>query len=183
MVRLKMFRKLLIAACLTLLFVAGVAAQDYDIVPGSRIGKIEIGMSRQAVHSTLGQPGGVYRMRARGYRGEYWTSSSDNTLRVIYDVAGRVYQVSVTSTRFTTSEGLTTQSSLSDIKSHYKNLKALHFTARADIDYYDAIRQGIAFEFTQRYDAHSSQAMRLYAILIHKSGSSVMPEPDERVRQ
>jgi hypothetical protein len=182
MVRLKMFRKLLIAACLMLLFVAGVAAQDYDIAPGNRIGKIEIGMSRQAVHNTLGNPSGVYRMRARGYRGEYWISSSDNTLRVIYDVAGKVYQVSVTSPRFTTPDGLTTQSSMADIKNHYRNLKVLRFTARGDIDYYDAVRQGIAFEFTQRYDAHSSQAMRLYAILIHKQGSSVLPEPDERVR-
>jgi hypothetical protein len=182
MVRLKMFRRLLIAVCLMLLFVASVAAQDYDIVPGSRIGKIEIGMSRQAVHSTLGNPTGAYRMRARGHKGEYWSSSSDNTLRVIYDVAGRVYQVSVTSPRFTTSEGLTTQSSMGDIKSHYRNLKVLRLTARGDIDYYDAVRQGITFEFTQRDDAHSPQAMRLYAILIHKSGSSVLPEPDERVR-
>lgn len=164
------------------LFVAGVAAQDYDIVPGNRIGKIEIGMSRQVVHSTLGNPTGAYRLRARGYRGEYWISSSDNTLRVIYDAAWKVYQVSVTSPRFTTPEELTTQSSLADIKSHYRNLKALHFTARAEIDYYDAVRQGITFEFTQRYDAHSSQAMRLYAILIHKQGSFVLPEPDERVR-
>jgi hypothetical protein len=170
------------AACLMLLFVAGAAAQDYDIVPGSRIGKIEIGMSRQAVHDALGLPTGAYRMRTRGYRGEYWISSSDNTLRVIYSPAGRVYQVSVTSTRFTTPEGLTTQSSLADIKSHYRNLKVLRFTARGDIDYYDAMRQGIAFEFTQRYDAHAPQAMRLYAILIHKQGSSVLAEPDERVR-
>jgi hypothetical protein len=167
---------------LSLLFVAGAAAQDYDIVPGSRIGKIEIGMSRQVVHDALGLPTGSYRLRARGYRGEYWISSSDNTLRVIYDAAGRVSQVSVTSTHFTTPEGLTTQSSLADVKSHYKILKVLHFTARADIDYYDAVRQGITFEFTQRYDAHSPQAMRLYAILIHKQGSLVLPEPDERVR-
>lgn len=166
-----------------LLFVASAAAQDYDIVPGSRIGKIEIGMSRQAVHNVLGNPTGAYRMRPRGYRGEYWISSSENTLRVIYDVGGNVYQVSVTSQSFKTPEGLTTQSSLADIKSHYRNLKVLRFTARGDIDYYDAVRQGVAFEFTERYDAHSAQAMRLYAILIHKQGGSVLPEPDERVRE
>jgi hypothetical protein len=182
MVRLKMFRRLMFASCLTLLCVASVAAQDYDIVPGRRIGKIDVGMSRQAVHSVLGQPSGAYRMRAKGYNGEYWISASDNTLRVIFDGAGRVYQVSVTSPRFTTPEGLTTGSSLGDIKSHYRNLKVLHFTARADIDYYDAVRQGITFEFTQRYDAHPAQAMRLYAILIHRQGGSVLPEPDERVR-
>jgi hypothetical protein len=177
-----MFRRLLIALCLMLIFVAGVAAQDYDIVPGSRIGKIEIGMSRQAVHSTLGNPTGDYRMRARGYRGEYWISSSDNTLRVIYDGAGKVFQVSVTSPRFTTPEGLTTQGSMDDIKQHYRNLKVLRFTARGEIDYYDAVRQGVAFEFTQRYEASAPQGMRLYAILIHKAGSSILPEPDERVR-
>jgi hypothetical protein len=162
--------------------VASVAAQDYDIMPGRRIGKVEVGMSRQAVHSLLGQPTGVYRMRAKGYKGEYWISSSDNTLRVIYDVAGNVYQVSVTSRRFTTPEGITTESSLAEIKSHYRNLKVLRFTARADVDYYDAVRQGIAFEFTQRFDAHAPQAMKPYAILIHRQGGSVIPEPDERVR-
>lgn len=183
MIRLKIFRRLLIASCLMVLLTAGAAAQDNDIVPGQRIGKIEIGMSRQAVHKTFGQPGGAYRLRARGYRGEYWFSSDNsNTLRVFYDPSGRVSQVSVTSPRFTTPEGLTTRSSLSEIKQHYRNLKVLRFAARANIDYYDAVGEGIAFELTQRYDSHSSQAMRLYAILIHKPGNSVLPEPDERVR-
>lgn len=170
-------------ACLALLFAVSTAAQDNDIVPGERIGKIEIGMSRQAVRSTLGNPAGTYSLRARGFKGEYWISSDNsNTLRVIYDGAGSVYQVSVTSTRFTTPEGLTTQSSLADVRSHYRNLRVLRYAARGNIDYYDAVRQGIAFEFTERYDAHTAQAMRLYAILIHKRGGSVMPEPDERLR-
>jgi hypothetical protein len=183
MTRLKMFRSLMLACCLLLLFVTAASAQDYDIMPGSHVGKIEIGMSRQAVHNTLGNPTGTYSLRARGYKGEYWFSSDNsNTLRVIYDPAGRVYQVSVTSPRFTTPDGLTTQSSLAEVKSHYKNLRALRLAARGDIDYYDAVRQGIAFEFTERLDAHAGQTMRLYAILIHKHGGAVMPEPDERSR-
>lgn len=173
----------MIAACLMLLFVAGAAAQDYDIMPGNRIGKIEIGMSRQKVHDTLGNPTGAYSLRSRGYKGEYWISSdSTNTLRVFYDPAGRVYQVAVTSSRFTTPEGLTTESSLDDIKRHYQNLKVLHFTARGDIDYYDSVRQGIAFEFTERTDSRNVSSYEMYAISIHKRGGSVLPEPDERLR-
>lgn len=183
MTPLRMARRLIVASCLPLLFITTAAAQDYDIMPGSRIGKIEIGMSRQAVHNTLGNPTGTYNLRARGYRGEYWFSSDNsNTLRVVFDPAGRVSQVSVTSARFTTPEGLTTQSSLAEVKSHYKNLRVLRLAARGNIDYYDAAQQGIAFEFTERTDAHAPQTMRLYAILIHKHGGAVMPEPDERPR-
>lgn len=183
MARLKMFRSLIVASGLTLLFVATAAAQDYDIMPGSRVGKIKIGMSRQAVYTALGNPTGTYTLRARGYKGEYWFSSDNSsTLRVFYDPAGRVYQVSVTSSRFSTPERLTTQSSITDIMRHYKNLKVLHLAARGDIDYYDAARQGIAFEFTERVDSRNVSSYEMYAILIHKRGGLVLPEPDELTR-
>jgi hypothetical protein len=183
MMRLKMFRRLIVASCLMLLFMTVAVAQDYDIMPGSRIGKIEIGMSRQAVHNTLGKPTGTYALRDRGYKGEYWFSSDNsNTLRVFYDPAGRVYQVSITSSRFKTPEGLTTQSSLDEIKRHYKNLKVLHFAARGNIDYYDAVRQGISFEFTERVDDRNVSSYEMYGLLIHKRGGSVLPEPDELFR-
>ena len=171
------------ACCVVLLLAASASAQEYDIVPGSRIGKIEIGMSRQAVHNTLGKPSGTYSLRARGYKGEYWFSSDNsNTLRVFYDPAGHVYQVSITSSRFKTPEGLTTQSSLDEVKRHYKNLKVLHFAARGNIDYYDAVRQGISFEFTERVDDRNVSSYEMYGLLIHKRGGSVLPEPDELFR-
>lgn len=183
MARLKKFRSLIVAACLSLLFVTTAAAQNNDIIPGVRIGKIEIGMSRQAVHSTLGNPTGTYTLRARGYKGEYWDSADEiKTLRVFYDPAGCVYQVSVTSRRFKTPEGLTTNSSIDEVRRHYRNLKVRHFAARGDIDYYDAVQQGITFEFTERVDDRNVSSYEMYGLLIHKRGGAVLPEPDEQPR-
>ena len=184
MSRSKMVAKLIGAFCLMLLFVASASAQEYDVVPGQRIGFIEIGMSRQTVQGKLGKPSGTYSLPGRGYRGDYWFSSDNsNTLRVFYNGAGRVFQISVTSPRFTTPEGLNTHSSLADIRRSYKNLKVLRMSARGNIDYYYDSRRGIAFELTERLDAHSSSlTMQLYAILVFKPGSSPQSEPDEFFR-
>ena len=179
-----MVAKFVVAFCLALLFVASASAQEYEIVPGQRVGFIELGMSRQAVHAKLGNPSGTYKLRGPGFRGDYWFSSDNsNTLRVFYNGAGRVFQISVTSPRFTTPEGLTTRSSLADIRRSYKNLKVLRMSARGDIDYYYDPRRGIAFELTDHMDAHlSSLTMQLYAILVFKPGNSPQSEPDELFR-
>src|SRR4051812_9109300 len=108
---------------LAVLCAASVSAQEYDLVPGQRIGWIEIGMSHQTVQGKLGKPSGTYSLPGRGNRGEYWFSSDNsNTLRVFYNSAGRVYQISVTSPRFTTPEGINSRSGLADIRRAYKNL-------------------------------------------------------------
>ncbi len=172
------------ACCLTLLSVASVKAQgEYEIVPGQRIGLIEMGMNRQAVHSKLGQPTGTYNLPGRG-RGDYWISSDNsNTLRVYYTSAGRVYQISVTSPRFTTPEGFNSSSSLAAIQRSYGRLKVLRVSARGDIDYYYDAPRGISFEFTDQLDAHSSPlVMRGYAVLIFRPGTRPQPEPDEHPR-
>ncbi|MDQ3820116.1 MAG: hypothetical protein M3362_20895 [Acidobacteriota bacterium] len=184
MKRSEMFTKFVGAFCLALLFAVSASAQEYEIVPGQRIGSIELGMTRKAVHAKLGNPSGTYSLRGRGYRGDYWFSSDNsNTLRVFYNGAGRVFQISVTSARFTTPEGLNTRSSLADIRRSYKNLKVLRMSARGDIDYYYDPSRGIAFELTDHMDAHSARlTMQLYAILVFRPGSSPQSEPDEFFR-
>jgi hypothetical protein len=173
-----------VAVCgLAVLCAASAAAQEYDVVPGQRIGWIEIGMSHQTVQGKLGKPSGTYNLPGRGNRGDYWVSADNsNTLRVFYNSAGRVSQISVTSPRFTTPEGINSRSGLADIRRAYKNLKVLKVSARGDIDYYYDARRGIAFEVTDQMDAHSSLVMRLYAILVFRPGGSLQPEPDEHPR-
>ncbi|HKC65681.1 MAG TPA: hypothetical protein VKB86_18715 [Pyrinomonadaceae bacterium] len=182
--RSKMIVKFVCALCLALLFVVSASAQEYDIVPGQRIGSIELGMSRQTVHTKLGNPSGTYSLPGRGNRGDYWFSSDNsNTLRVFYNAAGRVYQISVTSPRFTTSEGLNSRSSLTEIRRSYGNLKVLRVSARGDIDYYYDSRKGIAFELTDQMDAHRTPlAMKPYAVLVFRKGTNPQPEPDEHLR-
>lgn len=180
----RMIGKLVGACCLALLFALCVSAQEYDVVPGQRIGFIEIGMSRQTVLGKLGKPSGTYSLPSRGNRGDYWFSSDNsNTLRVFYNGAGRVYQISVTSPSFKTPDGLTSRSGLADIRRAYKNLKVLKVSARGDIDYYYDSRRGIAFEVTDQMDAHSSPlVMRPYALLVFRPGTNPQPEPDEHPR-
>lgn len=166
-----------------LLFVVAVSGQDGGITPGRKIGKVALGMTRQTVHRSLGAPSGTYDLPGRGYKGDYWFSQDNsNTLRVFYDRSGRVYQVSATSPRFTTPEGITTGSSLAEVKRQFPNLKVLRMTKRGDIDYYYDSRKGLAFEFTERLEENGS-AMRLYAILVFKPGSKPQPEPDELIRE
>src|SRR3954463_1194745 len=142
----RMIHRLIGTGCLALLFVVSTSAQEYDVVPGQRIGWIEIGMSRQTVLGKLGKPAGTYSLPVRGSRGDYWISSDNsNTLRVFYNGAGRVSQISVTSPRFTTPDGLSSRSGLADIMRVYKNMRVLKVSARGDIDYYYDPRRGIAF--------------------------------------
>lgn len=176
--------KFVAACCLALLSVVPAPAQDYDVVPGQRIGAIRIGMERPTVLNKLGQPSGTYPLPGRGHRGDYWLSSDNsNTLRVFYDGAGRVYQISVTSPRFTTPEGLNSRSGLAGVRRSYRNLRVLRVSARGDIDYYYDSRKGIAFELTEQTDEHSSRpTMRPYALLVFKRGGSPQPRPDEYLR-
>src|SRR5687767_7353163 len=73
-------------------------AQDFTIEAGRRIGKIELGADRQAVHKILGKPTGTYKM-PNNRIGDYWISSTGNSLRLFYD-SDRTVQISVTSPRF-----------------------------------------------------------------------------------
>jgi hypothetical protein len=166
-----------------LLICVQATAQQYGIIPGRSIGLIEIGMSRQTVHSKLGRPSGTYNLPGRGYRGDYWFSrDNSNTLRIFYDRNGRVYQISATSISFSTPEGITTSSSLVEVKRQHPNLQVLRMSKRGDIDYYYDRRRGVAFEFTERLKDDGS-VMRMHAILVFKPGGQPQPEPDELVRE
>ncbi|MBD0327696.1 MAG: hypothetical protein ICV68_14760 [Pyrinomonadaceae bacterium] len=171
--------RLIIVSCLVVLAALAVSAQDFAIKPGRSIGKIELGMSRRAVHNALGQPGGSYRMSGR-LTGEYWAANTGNDVRIVYR-AGRVIQIKITSPSFTTPEGLTTASSLADVRRSYSRLrKTRHFVRNGGgglIDYYDAIREGISFEFVSL--TFESQDFKPYAIIVHQPGRRVIPENGE----
>lgn len=175
----KMIRQIALASCLLLLATVCVAAQDFKIVPGRRIGKIELGASRQMVHKTLGQPSSTYRAPG-GLTGEVWMASTGNDVRLVYR-GGRVIQIKVTSSSFSTPEGLTTNSSLAEVQKSYRSLvKTRHFVHGSGgglIDYHDDVRRGIAFEFTAP-DSETPN-FKPYAIVVHRPAQRVMPENDE----
>ena len=171
--------------CLFAVFTAPVIAyqsQDYVIIPGDKIGKVVLHLNRQAVHKLLGKPTGTYPL-LQNYVGDYWQSSSGKTVRVFYE-ADRVIQISVTSPAFSTGEGLTVKNNLEDIQKHYGNLQKfsyfVHGSGGGLIDYHDAVQDGIAFVFTS--PDREPVDFTLYAIIVHRAGEKVMPEPDEQPR-
>jgi hypothetical protein len=176
---LKATVRLIIVGCLVTLAALAASAQDFAIKPGRSIGKIELGMSRQSVHDALGKPGGSYRMSGR-LMGEYWSANTGNDVRIIYR-AGKVIQIKVTSQSFFTPEGLTTASPLATVRRSYKRLrKTRHFVRNSGgglIEYYDAIREGISFEFVSL--TFEAQDFKPYAIIVHQSGRRVIPESVE----
>ncbi len=177
----KALTRLIHAGCLIALATLAVAAQDFAIKPGRSIGKIELGASRRAVHDALGKPGGSYRMSG-GLSGEYWSANTGNDVRIIYR-AGKVVQIKITSQSFSTPEGLTTASSLADVRRSYRRLrKTLHFVRGSGggfIEYYDAVREGISFEFVAL--SSDTDNFKPYAIIIHQPGRRVIPENDENL--
>jgi hypothetical protein len=164
---------------LIVLLIVPVAAADFTIEAGRRIGKIELGVTRAAVHKLLGKPSGTYPI-SRQVRGDYWQSKTGQTVRVLYQ-GDSVSQISVTSPSFSTVEKLTTESSLAEVEKSYRQLSKSSYSVRGSggglIDYYDAVNEGIAFEFSSPDQPEPS--FKLYAIIVHKPGQRAIPEPDE----
>jgi hypothetical protein len=167
---------------LLILLAAPVLCQDFTIEPGRNIGKIELGADRLSVHKILGKPTGTYKLPGKRI-GDYWISSSGNSLRIFYE-SNRAVQISITSPRFATPERVSTKSSLKEVEKIYKSLKKssyfTHGSGGGLIDYYDDIERGIAFEFTS--PDSDIPDFKLYAILIHLPGKSILAEPDEKPR-
>jgi hypothetical protein len=178
---LKATLRLIIVGCLVTLAALAASAQDFAIKPGRSIGKIELGMSRRSVHDALGKPGGSYRMSGR-LTGEYWAANTGNDVRIVYR-AGKVVQIKITSQSFSTPGGLTTASSLADVRRSYKRLRTtrhfVHGSGGGFIEYHDAIREGISFEFVAL--SSDTNDFKPYAIVVYQPGRRVIPENDEEL--
>ena len=98
----------------------------------------------------------------------------------VYTSRGRVVQITVATNRYATSDGITTSSSIDEIRRRYPNLQSFvrvgfHSEAEGgrDIVFWDDRNGGIAFEFW--YDRRSRQRY-LEAIIVHKSGEQLLPD-------
>lgn len=143
------------------------------ISPGRGTGMAELGATRAAIHRVFGNPAETYSVTAN-VTGEVWTSKNGKQLRIFYS-AGRAVQISVESPQFATPDGLTTQSSLDDVRARYKNLKKSEYFRNGggggvSIDYYDDAARGIAFAFV---------ADTLAAIIVHQPNRGVIPDAGE----
>jgi len=181
MFRFGIIRRLMLFSWVMLGTAAFAVAQSHEIEPGNRIGKIRLGMTRQTVHRTLGPPQGVFRL-AGGVAGDYWQANETGDALQISYRAGKVFQIEVTSNRFSTPEGLTTESSLREVRKAYGPLrKTAYFrdnTGGTAINYYEAAGRGITFMFVNRDSTTDPFNFKLFSIIVHATQSSAVTADD-----
>ncbi len=88
--------------------------------------------------------------------------------------AGKVFQIEATSNSFSTPEGLTTQSSLAEVRKFYGNLRRTSYfrdnTNGTVVNYYEATGRGITFTFVNLDSTTEPDNFKLYAIIVHAPG-------------
>jgi hypothetical protein len=158
-----------------------VAAEESTIVPGVRIGAIKLGMKQSKVTAILGKNDGAYS-QASGIKvtlHQWKDLDKTSTIKAFFDPGDRVVQLASTAPLSFTADGVSLTSSLADVKKKYKAVECCKYKANDQrIDYYDDVKQGIAFKFTWAAD-EGSASKRLSAILIHWPGNAVIPDRDE----
>lgn len=170
----RIISRLALLLCLLFGAYAFASGQSQGIEPGSRVGKIRLGMKRQVVHRTLGQPQGVFQL-ASGAAGDYWQSNATGDALQIGYRAGKVFQIEVTSNRFSTPEGLTTGSSLPEVRKAYGPLRKTSYfrdnTGGTAVNYYEAAGRGITFTFVNRDSTTDPGNFQLFSIIVHSPRS------------
>ena len=158
-------------------------AEDNTIRPGVGLGAISLGMSAAQVRKISGNMDGKYTLPS-GVKVEFaeWREQppkQNPNLRFFYDKGGKLTQINCTAPVPATADGISCKSTMGEIAASYKNLKRIQYKGgkKESIDYYDADKEGIAFEFK----AASGTANKLYAVIVHDKGRPVMADSGEKV--
>jgi hypothetical protein len=156
--------------------------EDHWVVPGERVGVIVLGMTEKEVTTKAGNHDGVYALPG-GINVEYseWKEPDKvSTLRMFYDQAGHVIQISAETWGVATKDGISTKSSLADVQAKYKHLEHSRVaTTDSDIDYYMDEAKGITFAF-KNAKAEKESAPHLYALIVHRPNTSIIPDINQR---
>ncbi len=177
---------ILFSFAFSILFVTSIFSQalaqaniDTEIVPGKRIGKIQIGLTVSQVRKLLGKPTGGDA--ALGTWWDDWRQYSKRNYEeteVRYnlssdeDVHHRVTQILVTSPVFHTVEGISTNSSMKAIRTAYPHLKYIQLltdNSTPPMEIYDDRAKGIAFQILRKRSG-ASYVRTCYAIIVHTRG-------------
>lgn len=169
-------------ACLSVKAAADDSASEFTILPGKGIGEIRLGMNRVQITETMGKRDGKYSLPS-GIKVEYaeWKDpDKTSTIRVFFNRAGKAVQFAFEADRPSTADGITTHSSLEEVKEKYPNVRRLQYqTKGSQLNYYDDIKKGIAFEFKQ-IQVNGESKQTLYAILVHRPGRRLISGSDEQ---
>lgn len=151
------------------------------IRPGVGIGPAKLGLTAKHLQQSVGKfdaaytlPNGTKVERADWKEHEHVTP----VLRVFYGADGKAIQIATAGAEPATASGINRKSSHHDVETVYPKLTLTEYRAKnGRVDYFDAVSDGIAFEFC-RLDGDLRRS--LYQIIVHKPGVPVMPDIDER---
>lgn len=172
---------MLLLLCNCALTRAAGAENNTLATPGVAIGPVKLGMTAKQVHQAVGNfdttytlPDGIKVERAD------WKEKGLTRvmMKVFYGKDGRVLQITSPVSSTYTKSGVTLKSNVGDISTRHFPIKLTEFRAvNGRVDYYDAIADGIAFEF-RRLD--EDMVRKMYAIVVHKAGKPVLSDQDEK---
>lgn len=134
-------------------------------------------MSREQVREMLGAPDLSTDEKYGLIPRDNWLSGKH--MLTVYYRDGRTFQIGLTSPRFKTADGISTQTSLARIKRKYKNIRERSWVDTKDdtkIIHYDSVENGIAFGRTAPDSPNRSY--RFYSIVIHPPGVPLLLEGD-----
>lgn len=151
--------------------------------PGQAVGHVFLGMDRADVWKILHKPGHT-RTVPHGmslYGEDTWTSGSGNEMTVISE-RDKVIQVEFDSPRITTTDGLSTRSSLAQVRRRHPamTVRAYGRVYRAEGGtggyYIDDVRRGIAFTVeSQESIVPASLNGPPTTIIVHRPGYQAVP--------
>lgn len=158
---------------------ASVAHASPLIVPGKQLGDIFLGQSDQSVFARLKKPDGGDA--AMGKAWSFWNAKDSrqpdgkpNVLGIFTahnpdDRVAYVQQIRATSPYFHTASGISTKSTLAQVKKAFPHAKRLATSkavgASKPVEVYDDVKAGIAWQFVQ--------GGRCLAIIVHPKGRAV----------
>ncbi len=167
-------------AALAFLSLGSPARADGSAVPGRAVGHVFLGMERADVWKILGRPSHTATVpHGMSLYGEDYWNGEHGTLTVVSE-RDKVIQIEFDSPNFTTTDGLSTNSTLAQIRRRHPSMTVrsyvllffgVNYGTREDGYYIDDVRRGIAFT-TETQEAIQPIWMNYTpdTIIIHRAG-------------
>lgn len=167
-------------------FAEGGVSYDRLVIPGKRIGRIRLGMDRYSVRQLLGKP---HLINQEGsFIQIYWNIGNPRDQEYIGVIfrKDKAIQIETNSSQYVTSQGISAQSNLGQIRKKLGRLKVISFglndsdpeVAEHASHYWDDVKRGIAFELDLGYRPDLSSDQIPHALYVYLAGHRFIPPID-----
>lgn len=158
-----------------------------SVVPGKKVGQVELGASRQTIITNLGQPSSTKTNNATGLRTDKYLGSQPANeprrfLNIIYNQESKAIQIEYNSPDFATSNGISTHSTLTQFRSKHPNPIVSLFAYEEEggggfgLQIYDDARAGIAWVIGTQDNIVPDEFLP-ESLRVHFVNCAVLPDP------